>query len=279
MAARDHLGSVLEIAEAIAPGWERRRARIEDTVAPVREWLIAELARQPGETVLELAAGAGDTGFEASLLVGEDGRLITTDFSPAMLDVARRRGDELGVENVEYRLIDALHIDLDADSVDAVLCRFGYMLMDDPARALAQTRRVLRRGGRVALAVWGPPERNPFFAVVMRALVDRGHLDRPDPTPPGIFSLGNPDRLRAALEASGFTIIRTAPVPVRFHARDVDDYLSFTADTAGPIGLALRELSDADRDDIAKIVECEFEPFSTHGGYEVPGLAIVAVAR
>jgi ubiquinone/menaquinone biosynthesis C-methylase UbiE len=91
--------------------------------------------------VLELAAGAGDTGFAAA---SDAGRLLCTDFSPAMLDVARRRAGELGITNVEFRVLDAEHLDLDTASVDGVLCRLGYMLVADPAAALAETRRVLR---------------------------------------------------------------------------------------------------------------------------------------
>jgi ubiquinone/menaquinone biosynthesis C-methylase UbiE len=150
--------AVYEIAEAIAPSWERRRAEVEEVATPVREWMLRELRPREGDTVLELAAGVGETGFQAAAVVGEHGRLITSDFSPAMLEPARR-GGELGVKNVEYRLIDAERIKLDADSVDGVLCRFGYMLMADPAAALAETRRVLRPGGRLTLAVWGALER------------------------------------------------------------------------------------------------------------------------
>jgi ubiquinone/menaquinone biosynthesis C-methylase UbiE len=130
-------GASYEIAEAIAPTWERRRADIEDVAAPVREWMLRQLRPEEGDTLLELAAGVGDTGFEAAAIVGERGRVITSDFSPAMLDAARRRGSEVGVANVEFRLIDAERIDLDDDSVDGVLCRFGYMLMVDPGAALA----------------------------------------------------------------------------------------------------------------------------------------------
>src|SRR6266487_3782714 len=155
-----------ETAEALAPTWERRRAQVEEVSTPVREWMLRELRPGEGDTVLELAAGVGETGFEAAAIVGEHGRLITSDFSPAMLDAARRRGAELGVKNVEYRLIDAERIELDADSVDGVLCRFGYMVMADPAAALAETRRILRPGGRLTLAVWGALERNPFFGTI-----------------------------------------------------------------------------------------------------------------
>ncbi len=83
--------------------------------------------------MLELAAGVGETGFDAAEVIGEQGRLICTDFSPAMLAAARRRGAARGLRNVEYRVIDAEKIELEADAVDGVLCRFGYMLMVDPA--------------------------------------------------------------------------------------------------------------------------------------------------
>jgi ubiquinone/menaquinone biosynthesis C-methylase UbiE len=84
------------------------------------EVALRELGPRPGDTVLELAAGVGDTGFEAATL-GEGGRLISTDFSPAMVEAARRRGYERGAENVEYRVMDAERIELDGDSVDGVL--------------------------------------------------------------------------------------------------------------------------------------------------------------
>src|SRR5262245_57312285 len=112
----------------MAAGWERRRAVIERFSRPVLEWLVRELAPQPGETVLELAAGPGDTGFAAAARLGDAGRLISSDFSPEMTEVARRRGAELGLTNVEYRTMDAEHIELGDDAVDGAICRFGLML-------------------------------------------------------------------------------------------------------------------------------------------------------
>jgi SAM-dependent methyltransferase len=271
--------ATFEVAQAIAPGWERRRAFIETTTTPVREWLVRELGAGPGDTVLELAAGAGDTGFEAARLVGAEGRLISSDFAPAMIEVARRRGAELGIENVEFRQIDAERIPLDADSVDAVLCRFGYMLMVDPAAALAETRRVLRAGGRLALAVWGPADRNPFFTTVAGALVGGGHMPPPDPAGPGPFSLGSEERLRDLLRGARFGDVRVEEVPVRFAIAGVGEYLEIVADTAGPIGLALRALGDGDRDALAAQVAGALAPYTTGAGLDVPCLALCAVAR
>ena len=269
-----------EVAEAIAPTWERRRPQIEEVTTPVREWLLRELRPAEGDTILELAAGVGDTGFDAGGLIGEGGQLITSDFSPAMLEAARRRGSERGVENAEYRVIDAERIGLDDDAVDGVLCRFGYMLMADPAAALAETRRVLRPGGRLALAVWGPPERNPFFTIVAVKLVEREHLPPPEPPPaPGIFSMASPERTRTLLEGAGFSEIRTEEVEVRFPIPDTEQYVEFTADTAGPIGLAVRGLSAEDRESLRAEIEESLEPFATGDGYELPGVALCAAAE
>jgi SAM-dependent methyltransferase len=270
--------AILEIAEAIAPTWERRRADIEEVATPVREWMLHELRPQAGDTVLELAAGVGETGFEAASLVGETGRLITSDFSPAMLDAARRRGAELGLANVDYRIIDAERIELDDDSVDGVLCRFGYMLMA-PAAAFAETRRVLRPGGWLTLAVWGALERNPFFAIIGISLVQRGHIPPPEPPPaPGPFSMASAERLEELLREGGFAEVRTEEVHGRFVIPDVDEYLSVIVDTAGPIALALRDLAKSDLAAVRNDVEDSLRRFAAVDGYELPCVALCAVA-
>jgi ubiquinone/menaquinone biosynthesis C-methylase UbiE len=269
---------IYEIAEAIAPGWERWRARIEETTTPVREWMINELAPRPADTVLELAAGAGDTGFEAAAIVGDRGQLISTDFSPAMLQVARRRGAELGLANVDYRVMDAERIELDADSVDGVLCRFGYMLMPNPAAAFAETRRVLRPGGRLALAVWGAPERNPWATIGFGLLIERGHMPPPEPGAPSPFAMASEEQTRALLAGAGFTAVHTEEVPVRFTFRDIDEYTTYATDTGGPAALVLRGLPEDEREALKTQLGAAFAPFGAAVGYEIPGVALCAAA-
>lgn len=271
-------GASYAVAEQIAPTWERRREDVERVMRPVREWMIHELAPQRGQTLLELAAGVGDTGFEAAALLGDQGRLICSDLSPRMLEAARRRGSELELSNVEYRVIDGERIELDSASVDGVVCRLGYMLMPDPQLALAETRRVLRPGGRVTLAVWGGPERNPFFTAAVIALVERGHMPPPEPGGPGIFSMASEARTRALLEGAGFGTVRTEELAVRFEIPDIDEYVQVVADTAGPIALALRALSEAEREAVKAQAKGALERFAVQGGYEIPGIALCAVA-
>jgi SAM-dependent methyltransferase len=263
---------------AMAPGWERRRDYIWETSRAVGEWMVRELDPKPGDTVLELGAGPGDTGFTAAAILGERGRLISTDFSPEMVEVARHRGAELGLRNVDYRVMDAEHIELDSDSVDGVLCRFGYMLMANPAAALAETRRVLRPGGHLALAVWAAAERNPWAAIGGGILVARGHMPRPEPEAPGVFSMGSEERTRALLEGAGFTDVRIEEIAVRFVFSDVDDYVRFAAETAGPFAMVIRGLSESERRTIETQLDEAFAPFAANGGYELPGVALAAVA-
>jgi ubiquinone/menaquinone biosynthesis C-methylase UbiE len=267
-----------EVAETVAPGWERWRAFIEDAVAPVRDWMVTELSPRPGDTLLELAAGAGDTGFEAAAIAGRGGRLISTDLSPAMVDVARRRAAELGLEGVDHRVVDAERIPLEDGSVDGVLCRFGFMLMPDPPAALAETRRVLRPGGRAALAVWGAPERNPWLTALVGALVDQGQMPPPEPGWGSPFSMGSQERTRDLLEGAGFASVRTAEVPVLFPYRDLDHYLSVVGDTAGPAVTVIRRLSEPERAALAARLGEAFAPIATGSGYGLPGVALTAVA-
>jgi ubiquinone/menaquinone biosynthesis C-methylase UbiE len=267
-----------EVWEAMAPGWERWRAQLAGALTPVREWLIGALGPQPGETVLELGAGTGETGFEAAAILGEGGRLISTDFSPEMVEVARRRGTELGLGNVDYRAIDAERIQLDSGSVDGVLCQSTYMLVADPGAALGETRRVLRPGGRLALSVWGAPDRNPWASIGGMILIERGHLPPPEPEAPGVFSMASEERSRALLDGAGFKSVRTEEVPVRFAFRDLDDYVQWVIDVAGPFAIVVRGLPEDERDVLMARLREAFVPFGADGGYELPGVALCALA-
>jgi SAM-dependent methyltransferase len=267
-----------ETWQATAAGWERWRAELAKDLSPVRTWLIRELAPQPGDKVLELCAGPGDTGFAAAEIVGERGRLYSTDFSSEMVAVARRRGDELGLVNVDYRVIDAERIELDDDSVDGVLCQSGYMLMADPAAALSETRRVLRPGGRVALSVWGDPERNPWASTPGRFLVERGQIPPPEPGAPGAFSMASEARMRELLEDAGFTAVRIEEVGVLWVFRDLDEYQRWLMDVSASLALVIRGLSAGEKEALTSRLADALAPFAAEGGYELPGVALCTVA-
>lgn len=123
---------------ALAAAWEQHREWLFESFRHVSEWLVDEIRPEPGDTVLELTAGPGETGFLAAERLGPGGRLISTDVAPAIVEAARRGAQARGLDNVECRVIDAGQIELPDASVDAVISRFGLMLLPNPAHGLTR---------------------------------------------------------------------------------------------------------------------------------------------
>jgi SAM-dependent methyltransferase len=217
-------------------------------------------------------------GLAAAERVGPDGRVIIGDFAESMIDVARRYAAEMGVENAEGRVLDAEQLDLDDGAVDAVLCRWGYMLMPDPAAALTETHRVLRPGGRLCCSVFAGAEENPWAALPMRVLLELDLVQPPEPGSPGILALADHDRLRRLLAEAGFVDTRLTNVPFSFRLEDVDDYWSFLREAAGAIAVVLERLGDADRTAARARLEEVIEPYSTDDAILLPAAAVVASA-
>lgn len=188
-----------------AKAWEAHAEAMRRDTMPVSQWMIDALGPQPGDTLLELAAGPGETGFLAAELIHPGGELISSDVSPEMLGIAQRRAEELGLGNVRFRQIDAdTSIDIEAASIDGVLCRWGYMLMADPNNALRETRRVLKPGGRLVLAAWASPEDNPWVSILGGELTRRGLAPPVDPEEPGQFTWAPEGRIEEELADAGF---------------------------------------------------------------------------
>jgi len=206
---------------AVSKGWEASADALRRATMPVASWMIDHTAPQVGQTVLDLAAGIGDTGFLAAELVQPGGTLITSDSSPEMLSAAQRRAEALGITNVRFKQIDASQpIDIETASIDVVLCRWGYMLMDDPANALQETRRILRPGGRVALAAWTGADENRWSTLPIDLLLDRGLIDPAEPS--GQFAWAEEGIIAEHLENAGFVEfeVETVDFPIRYPSVD-----------------------------------------------------------
>jgi ubiquinone/menaquinone biosynthesis C-methylase UbiE len=270
----------LETWGKMAPGWEERNEWMTGVTGRVNEWIVEQADPQPGQIVLDLAAGPGDLGFRAARQVGDGGRVMSTDFAPEMVAAARRIGDGHGLANVEYRVLDAERMDLGDDSVDAVVCRWGYMLMADPAAALSESRRVLRDGGPLAFAVWASPERNPWAAAPAMALVQRGHLPPPEPGAPGIFAMADPDRIRALVAGAGFGEPELEELSFDFRYADFEDFWDVLIRIAGPLARAIEALPEDERQATREAIEQSIAPFRQEdGSYATPALCWGALVR
>ncbi len=272
--------------ERSAAGWGRQADRFREFSMPVSEWMIEHLGLEPGQRVLELAAGPGDTGFLAAPQIARalpaqptDGILVCSDGAEAMLEVARARASKLGIENVEFRRLMLEWIDLPAASVDAILCRWGFMLSADPGAAFGEARRVLRPGGRIALAVWDACERNPWATIPGRALVALGHSSPPDPAAPGMFALAAPGRLREMLESAGFVQALVEVVEVDRAYPSLGSYLQETLDLSRSFSEIRSTLCTEQDTELEREIVSLTAPFTAaDGSVRFPGSSLVAVA-
>jgi ubiquinone/menaquinone biosynthesis C-methylase UbiE len=265
--------------EAAAPGWTRRQEEIRMFGAPVSHWMVQAIDPQPGQRVLELAAGVGETGFLAAELVAPVGGVIVSDQAEAMLEGARARAHELALTNVEFQVMGAEWIDLPVASVDAVLCRWGYMLMADPLAALLETRRVLRSGGRLALAVWDRMERNPWAQAPAAALRERGLAPPQQQGASGPFALSDPERLGTLLEEAGFTEILVDTIAVEQRPAGFTDFWEVTLDLSRNFHDAVLSQSEEEIAAIRLALAKQLEPYTAQdGSLAIPGSSLVAAA-
>jgi len=274
--------AVRERWERAADGWQRRNARFQAAAMPVSQWLVDAIEPQPGQRVLELAAGVGETGFLAAELIAPGGgTLISSDGAEAMVAHARARAAELGLSNVEFRPLELEWIDLPAASVDAVICRWGYMFALDKEAALRETRRVLRPGGRLALAAWTGPERNPFSAIPRRALVEAGLVDAFDyGGGPTMFDLSDQAALRELLEAAGFADPRVEELSLTIRYEDLDDFVATTRDLSLQFADVVAPLNERQRTDLLERLASATAPYAApDGSLAIPAVALVAAAE
>jgi ubiquinone/menaquinone biosynthesis C-methylase UbiE len=240
-------------------------------MAPVTAALLDALGPQPEDVVLELAAGTGDV---AAALAGRVARVVATELSPAMVEAARRRG----LEGVEHRVMDLQALDLPDASVDAIACRFGFMLVPDPARALREARRVLRPGGRLAFATWAPARRNPWATAFGPVLLERGLMEPPQPGAPGQFALGEPEELESLVRTAGFEGVTVREVEVEARYAGWEDYRRTTTALAVSLRETLAGLDPATRGAVDDAARARIARYRTAGGYALPGVALVTAA-
>jgi SAM-dependent methyltransferase len=262
-----------------ASGWVARQAVMRELFAPVSHWMIQAIDPQPGQRVLELAAGIGETGFLAAELVAPAGTVVTSDQSEAMLAGARARAAELGLGNVEFQVLGGEWIDLPVASVDAVLCRWGYMLMADPGAALAETRRVLGPGGSLALAVWDSIEANPWARIPASLIVERGLTDAPAPGAPGPFALGSEQRVRELLLQSGFTEIRIEALDLSYRTASAEEFFEMTLDLSRVFHDAVLSCPEPAISEIRATLSERLGPYTApDGSLSIPMRTLVAAA-
>ncbi len=265
--------------EESAVAWVRRHDLLSAFAAPVSHWMVHQISPQPGQRVLELAAGLGETSMLAAELVAPMGGVVVSDQAEAMLEGARKLAADMSVANVEFQVLNAEWIDLPVASVDAVLCRWGYMLMADPAAALAETRRVLRPGGRVALAVWADVSHNPWALLPAQELVSRGLAPASSDPRPGPFTLGDSARVKALLQEAGFSDVLVEELELTRADPSFDELWDSTLDLSRNFHDAVFERPPEEVQEIRDSLQERFAIYAQpDGSLRIPARTLVASA-
>jgi SAM-dependent methyltransferase len=259
-----------------APGWTRRRPEVQRFAQPVSEWMLDSAQLAPGQRVLELAAGAGETGLLAAQRIAPGGTLVATDMAEEMLEGIRSRADELGLDNVETRRVELEWIDAPAASFDAVLCRWGLMFAVDVEAALREIRRVLKPGGRLAAATWSGPEDNQWGTAIQRTMLEQGHIEAPpDPDAPGPFRLRDPEALVELAQSAGLVEVEIEPIDIVIAYDSLDAFFEVQRDLSVMLSDALARVDERSRAALYDGVAEKLAEFTAQdGSVRIPGRSL-----
>lgn len=263
---------------AAAPAWDLRRADVEVMKADLTGRLLEGLAPLAGRRVLELGAGTGELAAQLAEAVGRQGSVLASDVAPGMVQLLEKRLAPL--PNVEVATIDAARIELPAESVDAAVFRMGLMLLTDPGEALAEMRRVVRPGGRIAVAVWGGPFENPWMTTVGMAAMMHGLVQGGPPVGPGgPFSLADPEDLEKRVRGAGFPDVTVTRVESARVFRDNDEHVATVLALAPHLSAALASATPEQLAGVRAQVTALTEQYRVDGGLRIPTTSLLCLAE
>ncbi len=219
-----------------ARGWNDHTPRIRAWLRDATQAMLDLAGIRRGSVVLDVAAGAGDQTLDIASRIGAEGRVLATDFSPAIVQLARLNARQAGCTNVVMEVADAGHLPVEDASFDAAVCRLGLMLFADPLQSLREMCRALKPGGHACTLVFSRPEANPCITLLLGTALEHAGLGRRDPYQPGgLLSLGKPGHVDELFRAAGFRDVATTRIDAPFRLPSAAHYLAFVRASASPI--------------------------------------------
>lgn len=270
--------TTLEQWESAAEAWHRWGPLLSRWLGGPTETMLDMAGVEERSHVLDVAAGSGDQTMIVARRVGPSGRVLATDISPSILELAAERAREAGLDYVETLTLDGENLDeLEAASFDAVISRVGMIYFPDQQGALAGMRHALKEGGKVAAMVYSTAEKNAFFSVPVSIIRRRAKLPPPLPGQPGPFSLGGDGALEGAFVEAGFRDVKVEVVDAPLAVESAAECLQFEKESFGALHQMLSGLSDQEKDQAWQEIEEKLREFEGEDGFRGPCELVIAV--
>lgn len=263
-----------------APYWEKHREIIREMFAPITQALIEDAEITGRRAVLDVATGPGEPALSIADLIGPEGKVVGTDAVPEMVEAARRERHRRGLHNASFEVAFAESLPFPANTFDAVVSRFGVMFFASPVDSVREWLRVLKPGGRIAMAVWHFAERNPFHYIVSQ-VVER-YVDSPPPAPdsPDAFRFANPGKLQAVLSKAG--VAATSERLLRFSIRasiSVENFWTLRYEMSEKLRTKLAILSKQQVAELKREVIEALSAYSSDRGISFPTEVLIVSGR
>ena len=264
--------------EGAGQAWVALQDLLDRQLEPLGDWAMSKLAPRPGERVLDIGCGTGQTTLQLAACVGAEGSVLGVDISRPMLEIARRRAAEAHLPQAQFLEADAQTHRFESGALDAVFSRFGVMFFADPRAAFVNIRRALKPGGRLAFICWRSMAENPW----MRPAAGNVFADLPAPPPPepgapGPFAFADPEHVRGVLADAGFADVAIAPHDAQLGANGLEDTIKLSLGV-GPLGALLRERPEK-RDEVVVELRKAFTARLRDGKVVQDGAVWVVAAR
>ncbi len=230
--------------DKVSPGWKKWDTFNMAFLKPEGDEIIRCLNLHNTDVVLDVATGTGEPGLTIAARV-ESGKVIGTDLSEGMLAVAQAKAAERGVLNYEARPADVCELPFGDASFDAISCRMGFMFFPDMALAAREMYRVLKPGGRLAAAVWGPPEQNSWVTTIMGAIANNVASPPPPPGAPGMFRCAAPGLLAGLFRQAGFGKVTEQAIAGKAEYGTAEVYWQMMNEVGAPIAAAMSKADEA----------------------------------
>ena len=255
-------------------GWKKWDDLTMDFLKPMGAEIIRSISPENGQVILDVAGGTGEPGLTiAGMLNG--GKVVITDLSEDMLEIARENAEQKDIKNVEFRACDVCELPFADNTFDAISCRFGFMFFPDMLLAAKEMLRVLKPGGKIATSVWNVPEKNFWVTATMGAINKNMELPAPPPGVPGMFRCAKDGLIADLFSQAGLKNITQKEITGKLNCQTTDTYWNMMTEIGAPIVAALSKADEATKEKIKREVYQSVDQKYPEGDVMIDSSALV----